>query len=59
MGGLAGGPVFVWDLTVILNNIRALGGVLYTSYAHLFIFASWILLVAMAGVIVLTFGGRW
>jgi len=35
-------------------NIEVLGRVLYTNYCYLFILASFILLVAMMGAIVLT-----
>jgi NADH:ubiquinone oxidoreductase subunit 6 (subunit J) len=38
-----------------LSNIQVLGGVIYVNYAYLFILASFILLVAMIGAIVLTF----
>nr|YP_010620081.1 NADH dehydrogenase subunit 6 [Pterosiphonia complanata]WAX04094.1 NADH dehydrogenase subunit 6 [Pterosiphonia complanata] len=37
-----------------ISNIESIGNVLYTNYAFLFIIASFILLVAMIGVIVLT-----
>lgn len=54
--GLLGGmEVFRWDLIENLTNIQVLGGVIYTNYAYLFILASFILLVAMIGAIVLTF----
>ena len=54
--GLLGGMgVFRWDLIENLTNIQVLGGVIYTNYAYLFILASFILLVAMIGAIVLTF----
>ena len=52
---LGGKSVFRWDLIENISNIRVLGEVLYTSYAFLFILASFILLVAMLGAIVLTF----
>lgn len=38
-----------------ISNIRVLGAVIYINYAYLFILASFILLVAMIGAIVLTF----
>jgi NADH-quinone oxidoreductase subunit J len=41
-----------------VNNTEALGQVLYTDYAFLFIGASMVLLVAMIGAIVLTFRQR-
>ena len=44
---------FRWDFIEKIYNIQALGGVLYTNYAYLFILASFILLVAMVGAIVL------
>ena len=44
---------FRWDFIEKIFNIQALGGVLYTNYAYLFILASFILLVAMIGAIVL------
>ena len=46
---------FRWDLIEKMSNIQVLGGVMYTDYAYLFILASFILLVAMIGAIVLTF----
>lgn len=56
---LSGGmEYFRWDFIEKFSNIQALGDVMYTSYAYLFILASFILLVAMAGVIILTFEVR-
>lgn len=49
----AGIDYFRWDFIEKIFNIQALGGVLYTNYAYLFILASFILLVAMIGAIVL------
>lgn len=42
-----------WDLTGITSNIGELGRVLYTDYFYLFVLASFILLAAMKGAIVL------
>ncbi len=48
------GPVNLrWDLTGITSNIVELGRVLYTDYFYLFVLASFILLAAMKGAIVL------
>ena len=53
---LSGGiDYFRWDFIEKIYNIQALGVVVYTDYAFLFILASFILLVAMIGAIVLTF----
>lgn len=53
---LSGGrSYFRWDFIEKVTNIQGLGCILYTDYAYLFILASFILLVAMIGVIVLTF----
>lgn len=38
-----------------MNNIQAIGGVVYINYAYLFIMASFILLVALVGVMVVTY----
>ena len=43
-----------WDYIEKAPNIEVLGRVLYTNYYYLFIIASFILLVAMIGAIVLT-----
>ena len=43
-----------WDYIEKTPNIEVLGRVLYTNYYYLFIIASFILLVAMIGAIVLT-----
>ena len=41
-----------------VSNIEVLGRVLYTNYCYLFILASFILLVALIGAIVLTHDTR-
>lgn len=46
---------FRWDLIEKVSNIQVLGGIIYINYAYLFILASFILLVALIGAIVLTF----
>ena len=43
-----------WDFIEKASNIEALGRVLYTDYYYLFLLASFILLAAMIGAIVLT-----
>ena len=43
-----------WDFFEKTSNIEVLGRVLYTDYFYLFILASFILLSAMIGAIVLT-----
>ena len=43
-----------WDSIEKMSNIEELGRVLYTDYYYLFILASFILLAAMIGAIVLT-----
>ena len=48
------GGIMVQYLVVQNPNIEVLGRVLYTDYYYLFIIASFILLVAMIGAIVLT-----
>lgn len=45
---------FRWDFIEKASNIEALGRVLYTDYYYLFLLASFILLAAMIGAIVLT-----
>lgn len=45
---------FSWDFVGKTTNIEVIGRVLYTNYYYLFILASFILLVAMVGAIVLT-----
>lgn len=45
---------FRWDFIEKASNIEALGRVLYTDYCYLFLLASFILLAAMIGAIVLT-----
>ena len=46
-----------WDLT-LHHNVKVLASVLYTDYAYGLIFASYVLLVAMVGVIILTLSDR-
>nr|AFX73456.1 NADH dehydrogenase subunit 6 [Oscarella sp. violet] len=51
------GGVDAWDASIEIiksSNIEVLGRILYTDYYYLFIIASFILLVAMIGAIVLT-----
>nr|YP_001633640.1 NADH dehydrogenase subunit 6 [Negombata magnifica]CAM06605.1 NADH dehydrogenase subunit 6 [Negombata magnifica] len=55
---LEGIDYFRWDFLEKISNIQVLGELLYTNYAYLFILASFILLVAMIGAIVLTFSER-
>ena len=43
-----------WDFMEKISNVEALGRVLYTDYYYLFLLASFILLAAMIGAIVLT-----
>lgn len=45
---------FRWDFIEKISNVEALGRVLYTDYYYLFLLASFILLAAMIGAIVLT-----
>ena len=45
---------FRWDFIEKASNVEALGRVLYIDYYYLFILASFILLAAMIGAIVLT-----
>ncbi len=53
LSDLSGGmDYFRWDFIEKINNIQVLGEVVYTNYAYIFILASFILLVAMVGVIV-------
>jgi len=47
-----------WDFIEKAPNIEVLGRILYTDYYYLFIIASYILLVAMIGAIVLTHSAR-
>ena len=49
-----GSSYFRWDFIEKTSNIEGLGRVLYTDYYYLFILASFILLSAMIGAIVLT-----
>nr|YP_001742098.1 NADH dehydrogenase subunit 6 [Suberites domuncula]CAM84213.1 NADH dehydrogenase subunit 6 [Suberites domuncula] len=49
-----GSPYLRWDYIEKTSNIEVLGRVLYTDYYYLFILASFILLSAMIGAIVLT-----
>jgi NADH:ubiquinone oxidoreductase subunit 6 (subunit J) len=49
---------FRWDFIEKASNIEALGRVLYTDYYYLFLLASFILLAAMIGAIVLTHDTR-
>jgi len=49
--------IYHWDYAEKASNIEVLGRVLYTDYYYLFIIASFILLVAMIGAIVLTHDG--
>ena len=50
--------IYHWDYVEKAPNIEVLGRVLYTDYYYLFIIASFILLVAMIGAIVLTHDTR-
>jgi NADH-quinone oxidoreductase subunit J len=43
-----------WYFIEEINNIQALGRILYTNYAFLFILASFILLIALIGAMVIT-----
>ena len=54
-GVFKGMDYFRWDLIEKVSNIQVLGGIIYINYAYLFILASFILLVALIGAIVLTF----
>lgn len=51
---LKGTDYFRWDFIEKIDNIQALGRVLYTDYAYLFILASYILLIALMGAMIVT-----
>ena len=63
LNDLSGGvEYFRWDFIEKSKNIQILGEVVYINYAYMFILASFILLVAMVGVVVVvterTFRGK-
>nr|YP_009158766.1 NADH dehydrogenase subunit 6 [Crella elegans]AKO90223.1 NADH dehydrogenase subunit 6 [Crella elegans] len=52
---LKGADYFRWDFIEKFNNIQALGLVLYTDYAYLFLLASFVLLIALMGAMIISY----